>query len=134
MFLCGLKPPRSFFNHKLISQTIVNLRSQFVTLKTNRGEFSKYLPFAFTELGIAMLSTVLNSEKAIQVNISIMRAFVLIRQFALSHSDLTAKLYELELRYDQKFSDIHQALNYLIQNDKKSISQKQREKIGFKRE
>lgn len=134
MFLCGLKPPRSFFNHKLISQTIVNLRSQFVTLKTNRGEFSKYLPFAFTELGIAMLSTVLNSEKAIQVNISIMRAFVLIRQFALSHSDLTAKLNELELRYDQKFSDIHQALNYLIQNDEKSISQKQREKIGFKRE
>jgi hypothetical protein len=79
-----------------------------------------------------MLSTVLNSERAIQVNISIMRAFVLIRQFALSHTDLTAKLNELELRYDQKFSDIHQALNYLIQKDKKTISQKTREKIGFR--
>ena len=79
-----------------------------------------------------MLSTVLNSEKAIQVYIAIMRAFVLIRQYALTNSDLTKKLNELELRYDQKFSDIHQALNYLIQKDKKSISQKQREKIGFK--
>jgi hypothetical protein len=61
-----------------------------------------------------------------------MRAFVFILQFALSHSDLTEKLNELELRYDQKFSDIHQALNYLIQKDKKIILQKQREKIGFK--
>ena len=61
-----------------------------------------------------------------------MRAFVLLRQFALSHTDLTEKLNELELRYDQKFSDIHQALNYLVQKDKKTISQKQREKIGFR--
>jgi hypothetical protein len=123
-------PPDFLF--ELTKEESDALRSQFVTLKVNRGEFSKYLPFAFTELGIAMLSTVLNSEKAIQVNIAIMRAFVLIRQYALTNSDLTKKLNELELRYDQKFSDIHQALNYLIQKDKKSIFQKQREKIGFK--
>ncbi len=123
-------PPDFLF--ELTKEESNALRSQFVTLKVNRGEFSKYLPFAFTELGIAMLSTVLNSERAIQVNISIMRAFVLLRQFALSHTDLTEKLNELELRYDQKFSDIHQALNYLVQKDKKTISQKQREKIGFR--
>jgi hypothetical protein len=92
-------PPDFLF--ELTKEESNALRSQFVTLKVNRGEFSKYLPFAFTELGIAMLSTVLNSERAIQVNISIMRAFVLLRKFALSHTDLTEKLNELELRYDQ---------------------------------
>lgn len=89
-------------------------------------------PFAFTEQGVALLSSILNSKQAIQVNISIMRAFVEIRQFALTNNELTEKLNELELKYNQKFSDIHQALNYLLQKDKKANSQISREKIGFK--
>ena len=61
-----------------------------------------------------MLSGLLNSDIAIEVNIAIMRAFVLMRQFALSHKDLTEKLRELERKYDQKFHTVHQALDYLF--------------------
>ena len=88
-------------------------------------------PFAFTEQGLAMLSGVLNSAKAIEVNIAIMRAFVFIRQYALSHKDLTDKLKELENKYDTQFSDVYQALNYLLEKDKQEMDQKQRKKIGY---
>jgi hypothetical protein len=88
-------------------------------------------PFAFTEQGLAMLSGVLNSTKAIEVNIAIMRAFVFIRQYALSHKDLTDKLKELENKYDTQFSDVYQALNYLLEKDKQEMDQRQRKKIGY---
>ena len=65
---------------------------QNATLKKGRGKHSKYLPYAFTEQGLAMLSGILNSDKAINVNIAIMRAFVFIRQYSLTHKDLTKKL------------------------------------------
>ena len=71
-----------------------SLRYQFGTLK--RGEHSKYLPMAFTEQGVAMLSSVLNSERAVEVNISIMRAFVHLRKMIASHDELAQKLSELE--------------------------------------
>ena len=61
-----------------------------------------------------MLSGILNSPTAIEVNISIMRTFVLLRQFALSHHDLTAKLKELESKYNQHFQNIYEAIDYLI--------------------
>ena len=88
-------------------------------------------PFAFTEQGLAMLSGILNSAKAIEVNIAIMRAFVLIRQYALSHKDLTAKLKELENKYDTQFSDVYQALDYLLEKHKQETDQKQRKRIGY---
>ena len=65
-----------------------------------------------------MLSTVLKSEKAIQVNIAIMRAFVFIRQYTLNHQDLRQKLDELEKRYNKKFQDIYEAIHYLLRKDK----------------
>lgn len=108
-----------------------SLRSQIVILKTGRGRHSKYLPLAFTEQGLAMLSGILKSPKAIEVNIAIMRAFVLIRQYALTHKDLTDKLKELENKYDTQFSDVYQALNYLLEKDKQEIDQKQRKRIGY---
>ena len=84
--------------------------SQIVmTYPLNRPKVSP--PFALTEQGLAMLSEILNSAKAIEVNIAIMRAFVFIRQYALSHKDLTEKLKELENKYDTQFSDVYQALN-----------------------
>jgi len=92
------------------------------------------LSFAFTEQGVAMLSSVLKSKKALQVNIAIMRAFVFIRQYALSHKDLTEKLTELETRYNEQFRDVYEAINYLLQKDKREIEQKERRKIGFKTE
>ena len=89
--------------------------------------------YAFTEQGVAMLSSVLRSKKAIQINISIMRAFVLMRQWALNHQELSKRLDALEQQYGQKFSDIEQVLNFLIQKDKKTLTQQQRERIGFKK-
>ena len=108
------------------------LRSQFVTLEIGRGKHSKYLPFAFTEQGVAMLSAVLNSRKALEMSIQIMRAFVHMRQWALSHEELALQLRDLEKRYDRKFVDIEQVLTYLMQKDQKKVSQSNRSKIGFK--
>ena len=108
------------------------LRSQFVTLKNGRGKHSKYNPFAFTEQGVAMLSSVLNSLKAIEVNIQIIRAFVFIRQYALTHKDLTDKLKELENNYNKQFKDVYEAINYLLKKGKLENKQKERKRIGFK--
>ena len=110
------------------------LRSQIVTLETGKGKFSKYLPFAFTEQGVAMLASILNSPKAIEVNIAIVRAFVFIRQYALSHKDLTDKLRKLEVKYNRKFRDISAAIHYLLQKEQLETVQKERKRIGFKTE
>lgn len=120
------------FMFELTIEEYSSLRTQFASLKKGRGQFTKFTPFAFTEQGIAMLSSVLNSQMAIQVNIQIIRAFVLIRQFAFSHSELTQKLKELETKYNKQFNDIYDALNYLINKDNQEIEQKERKKIGFK--
>jgi len=97
----------------------------------NNIKFSPALPFAFTEQGVAMLSSVLKSKKALQVNIAIMRAFVFIRQYALSHKDLTEKLQELESKYNKRFKDIYEAINYLLEKDKHDIEQQNRRRIGY---
>lgn len=104
--------------------------SQIVMSSKNRGQ--KYLPYAFTEQGVAMLSGVLRSDTAIEVNIVIMRTFVVLRQYALSHSDFSEKLHELESRYDKKFRDVYEALNYLLQNDEIQQEQGNRKRIGYK--
>ena len=83
-----------------------SLRSQIATLENGRGKFSKFLPFAFTEQGVAMLSSVLNSQKAVQINIQIIRAFVLLRQLTLSNPELSIQLKQLELKYDKQHFDL----------------------------
>ena len=107
----------------LVSQNVIPTLNHFGGAK----------PFAFTEQGIAMLSSVLKSKKAIHTNISIMRAFVLMRQWALTHQELSKRLDALEQQYGQKFSDIEQVLNFLIQKDQKKTQQQQRDRIGFKK-
>ena len=109
-----------------------SLRLQIETSKKRGG--TRYLPHAFTEQGVAMLSGILNSEKAIDVNISIMRAFVFIRQYALTYKDLGEKLQQLEAKYDKQFSDVFEAINYLLQKDSQETDQKQRKRIGYKHE
>ena len=106
------------------------LRLQIETSKGRGG--TRYLPYAFTEQGLAMLSGILNSDKAIDVNIAIMRAFVFIRQYALTHKDLTDKLKELESQYNKQFNDVYEAINYLLQKDKQVTEHKERKRIGFK--
>jgi phage regulator Rha-like protein len=119
----------SDFMFVLNEKEFESLRTQFAS--SNRGG-TRYLPFAFTEQGVAMLASVLNSAKAIEVNIQIVRAFVLLRQYALTHSEITGKLKELESRYNKQFNDVYEALNYLLTRDKQRSDQNQRKQIGFK--
>ena len=100
-------------------------RSQFVTLK--RGQNIKYLPHAFTENGVAMLSSVLNSERAIQVNIQIMRTFTKIREMLIQHKDLKHKIEEMEKKYDSQFKIVFNAIKELMSQPEKTVR-----KIGFK--
>jgi len=117
------------FMFELNKKEFENLRSQFVMSK--HGGI-RYMPFAFTEQGVAMLSSVLKSKKAIEINISIMRAFVVIREFALSHKELSQKITEIESKYNKQFKDVFEALNYLIQKNKTDLKQKERKTIGYK--
>jgi hypothetical protein len=108
-----------------------SLRSQFATLEVGgRGKYSKYQSFAFTELGVAMLSTVLNSEKAIEVNINIMRAFVTIRQYALGYVELKRELENFMKTTNMQFSDIYKVLDILVAHKKEL--EKPRNPIGFR--
>jgi len=100
------------------------LRRQIGTLK--RGEHSKYLPMAFTEQGVAMLSSVLKSKQAIEVNVLIMRAFVQLRQMISSHRDLLRKVEEMERKYDAQFKVVFDAIRQLM-----APSQHAKKKIGF---
>jgi len=102
----------SDFMFQLDFQEVRRSRSQFVTL--NRGQNVKYLPYAFTEQGVAMLSTVLKSKRAVLVNVEIMRAFVRLRQLLASHKDLARKLVALEKKYDSQFRVVFDAIRQLM--------------------
>jgi len=107
---------------------------EVITFCDNLPESIKFSPvtsYAFTEQGVSMLSSVLKSKKALQVNIAIMRAFVFIRQYALSHRDLTDQIKELEKRYNKQFRDVYDAINYLLQKDKRQTEQHERKRIGY---
>ena len=99
---------------QLNNQDVAALRSQIVTLKSGRGEHSKYPPYAFTEQGVAMHSSVLNSERAIQVNIEIMRAFVRLKQMLSQNVELARKLDALEKKYDAQFKMVFDAIRKLM--------------------
>ena len=112
-----------------------SLRSQIVTLKTGRGQHIKYLPYAFTEQGVAMLSGVLNSDKAIAMNIAIMRAFVEIRKILIQETDLRIQLNKIRERlgeHDTQLNAIYDAMENLL--DEKAAKKKlnERRRIGFK--
>jgi hypothetical protein len=95
-------------------QRLKHLRSQIVTLKNARGKHIKYQPYAFTEHGILMLSSVLKSQRAVQVNIQIMRTFVRLRQMLASNETLIERLDELEANYDAKFKIVFRAIRHLM--------------------
>ncbi len=101
------------FMFKLSLNETKNLRSQIVTSSLNYGG-DRYMHFAFTEQGIAMLSSVLRSPRAIKINIQIMRAFVQLRKMISTHEDLRLKLDAMELRYDEQFKIIFDAMRELI--------------------
>lgn len=90
--------------------------------------FGAALPMAFTEQGVAMLSSVLRSKVAIEINISIMRAFVLMRQMAIGYEELSRRIEELEVSTDAQFNELYQALTQLLSQSKQ---QKERRPVGF---
>lgn len=102
-----------------------SLRSQNVTSNAKRGG-RRYAPYVFTEQGVAMLSSVLNSERAIEVNIAIMRAFVQLREMLSTHKDLAQKLEQMEKKYDKQFRVVFDAIRELMQPAAPT-----RRKIGF---
>ena len=122
-------PPDFMFT--LTQKEFQALRSQSAT--SNRGG-TRYLPSVFTEQGVAMLSSVLNSEKAIDVNIAIIRTFVLIRQSVINYKELNDKLKKLERKYNKNFKEIFTALDFLISEKKNEVDFKNRKRIGFKAE
>jgi hypothetical protein len=85
-----------------------------VTLEKGRGRYRKYLPYAFAEQAVAMLSSVLRSPRAVKVNIEIMRAFVRLRRLLQSNKELAAKLAELEAKYDGQFKIVFDAIRELM--------------------
>jgi len=119
------------FMFKLSKEEYVSLRYQFGTLK--RGQHSKYLPYVFTEQGVAMLSSVLNSERAVQVNIAIMRAFVQMRMFLQSSDALAKKLNELEKETKKRFAKQQEQIKFIFEAIKELMLEKvkPKRKIGF---
>jgi hypothetical protein len=103
------------FMFQVTPAEVAALRSQIVILdRVGRGRHRKYLPYAFTEQGVAMLSSVLRSRPAAQVNVEIMRAFVRLREVLGSHADLARKLATLERRYDAQFKVVFDAIRELM--------------------
>jgi hypothetical protein len=116
--------PRDFM-FRLAKKELAGLRSQFVTSNEGRGG-RRSSPYAFTEQGVAMLSSVLHSPRAVKVNIAIMRAFVKLREILASHRQLARKLEEMESRYDSQFSAVFNAIRELMEPPVKP-----RRRIGF---
>jgi hypothetical protein len=102
------------FMFQLEAEEADALRSHFATLETGRGRHRKYAPYVFTEQGVAMLSSVLKSKRAVHVNIAIMRAFVQLRQVMASNAALARKVADMEHKYDGQFQVIFEALRQLM--------------------
>ena len=113
------------FMFELSKQEFSVWRSQFVTSKRDRMGL-RYAPMVFTEQGVAMLSSVLKSDRAILVNIQIMRAFTQLRRMLATHEDLKKKIEEMEEKYDQQFQVVFDAIRQLLEADEKP-----KRRIGF---
>ena len=122
------------FMFQLTLDEVDSLRSQNVILNVGkRGHNIKYLPFAFTQEGIAMLSSILRSPRAILVNIAIMRTFVKLRELMNSHRELAQKIESLERRYDGQFKVVFNSIRKIIDAQPKELVRvpASRRKIGF---
>ena len=116
------------FMFELTKEELEDWRSQFVTSKSDKMGL-RYTPMAFTEQGVAMLSSVLNSDRAIQVNIQIMRTFTRLRNMLTTHKDLKRKIEAMEKKYDENFQIVFEAIKQLFDGEEKPIR-----KIGYIKE
>ena len=107
----------------MVSQSVIPSKSYFGGAK----------PFAFTEQGVSMLSAILKSKKAIFVSISIMRAFIMIKQYAINYQELLKRIDEIEINNNKQFDDVFEAINYLLKKDSFNKQNGDRKKIGYKK-
>lgn len=114
----------------LTEKEVDTMVSQFVI--PSKSKFGGSMPMVFTEQGVAMLSSILRSDKAIEVNIAVMRTFVMLREFALNYEELQVKIKKLEKKYNKHFSDVFKAMEYLLGQKKNEVDFKNRRRIGFK--
>jgi phage regulator Rha-like protein len=117
------------FMFQLNSKEFKNWRSQIVTSNPGDRMGLRYRPYAFTQEGVAMLSSVLNSERAIQVNIAIMRTFIKLREIMVTHKDLARKIDDMERKYDVQFKVVFEAIRRLL-----TPPEKLKKRIGFYKE
>jgi hypothetical protein len=125
-------PPDFMF--RLTAEEWTNMRSQFVTASTDRRN-TKATPFAFTEHGVTMLASVLRSEKAVKMNIAIVRAFIALRQFAINYREVAEQIKELRSNVDNhngQLNQIYDALENLLEEKVSGKKWDEREPIGFK--
>ena len=108
---------------------IDSMRTQNATSNSQTKGGIRYMPFAFTEQGVGMLASVLNSTKAIEINISIIRTFVILRKYALGYAELNHRLEEFMVETNMQFNDIYKALTELAA--KKQLGEKQLKPIGY---
>jgi len=124
------------FMFQMTKEELVNWRSQNVTSKSDKMGL-RYPPFVFTEQGVAMLSGILNSDRAINVNIQIMRLFIRMRQLILTHKDILLKMEKMEYLQERQGEDIDVIFKYLeklLKKDKEKETQEKRKRIGYKRD
>ena len=124
------------FQFETLNKSQDSLRLQTATLKKGRGKHTKYLPYAFTEQGVAMLSGILNSDKAIRMNISIMRAFVEIRRILVRENDLREQLKLIRKKlgdHDVQLNQLYDVLENLLDDQAAKKKWEERERIGFKK-
>ncbi len=118
------------FMFQLSKKEWENMSSQIVmTYPTTRPKAA--LPKVFTEHGVTMLANVLKSKKARLTSISIVRAFIALKQFLLDYKELSDKITELEKKYNRHFKDVYEAINYLLEKDKSDQEQQNRKQIGY---
>ena len=108
------------FMFQLTEEELKSLRSQFATLETGRGKHRKYMPYAFTENGVYMLSAVLKSKVAVEVSIQIMRTFTKLREFSLHYNALSKRLIEMEQKNNKEFRKIYALLDELIEGTREA--------------
>ena len=113
----------SDFMFQLSEKEFKNLRSQ---IETSRWGGRRYVPYAFTEQGVAMLSSILNSDRAIQVNIQVIRTFTKLRELLATNKELRVKIENMEKKYDKQLREIFEAIKYLLMEETKP-----KEPIGF---
>lgn len=134
MFQISRREWQEVFNQVVRNQSIILSSSQIVTIDLPKNRTDKYLPYAFTEQGIAMLSGVLRSERAIQMNITIMRAFVAIRKILLLQTDMKEQLKLIKERieeHDVQLAQIYDAIENILDDKASQKKWDERERIGF---